>query len=319
MATLDWELDRTDGVTLVRLYVTADHPRRVRVENRLDGPVWPPRRQGEPAAGWADDAFEGRVTPDDRLVMGYATPAPPDDDPPAAIVRDEPAAATTTAVTASDRLAGVDDHRVPAADGGGGALESDAESPDGVEQTPAGVVRELGDPTVPRDAVPVPDVHDGTNAKTNGSPPAEGPDDSGGDGNAPSHDASRGVGNGSADCDPVGGDAAGGDGDGHAGGRPVDRGAGRQRASLSTDHAPVVPHPVRAWLRDVERRLDAVERRGVATVEPDETLGVAVTADGRALARVARRVETLAERAERLQVERRRHGERPRDDADGGR
>ena len=94
MVTLDWETDRTDGVTLVRLYVTAEDRRRVRIENRLDGPVWPPREEGQPAAGWDDDTFEGVVAPDHRLVAGYATPAQPAD-PPAEVVTDEPAGAET--------------------------------------------------------------------------------------------------------------------------------------------------------------------------------------------------------------------------------
>ena len=94
MVTLDWETERTDGVTLVRLYVTSEYRRRVRVENRLDGPVWPPRREGQPAAGWDGDAFEGVVTPGERLVAGYATPAQPTD-PPAEVVADDPADAET--------------------------------------------------------------------------------------------------------------------------------------------------------------------------------------------------------------------------------
>jgi hypothetical protein len=133
MVTLEWSCERTDGVTLVSLVVAADRPCRVRVENRLDGPVWPPRRRGQPAAGWDGDAFTGTVPEEGRLTVGYATPARPTD-PPAEVVSTEPA-------------------------------EPDQEDDDGepagpapaVDSTPAGVVRDLGDPVVPRDSVPLPE------------------------------------------------------------------------------------------------------------------------------------------------------------------
>jgi len=47
---------------------------RVRVENDLDGPVLPPRREGVPAAGWDEDGFTGVVPADARLGIGYACP-----------------------------------------------------------------------------------------------------------------------------------------------------------------------------------------------------------------------------------------------------
>lgn len=131
MVTLEWSCERSEGVTLVSLVVAADRPCRVRVENRLDGPVWPPRRRGQPAAGWDGDAFEGTVPAEGRLTVGYATPARPAD-PPAAVVSTAPAAG-------SDR-----------------AEDSPSSGPaPAVEPTPAGVVRDLGDPLVPRDGVPL--------------------------------------------------------------------------------------------------------------------------------------------------------------------
>jgi len=133
MVTLEWSCERSDGVTLVSLVVAADRPCRVCVENRLDGPVWPPRRRGQPATGWDGDAFAGRVPADGRLTVGYATPARPDE-PPAEVV-------STTPVERSD-----------------GAADSSAPGPaPAVESTPAGVVRDLGDPVVPRDSVPLPE------------------------------------------------------------------------------------------------------------------------------------------------------------------
>jgi hypothetical protein len=47
---------------------------RVRVENTLDGPVLPPRREGVPAAGWDEGGFTGTVPADSRLGIGYACP-----------------------------------------------------------------------------------------------------------------------------------------------------------------------------------------------------------------------------------------------------
>jgi len=80
MATLDWHLDRTGGVTLVELAVSSDTDERVRVESRLE-PVWPPRERGVPAAGWDASGFEGTVGADSRLVLGYASPAEPAEPP----------------------------------------------------------------------------------------------------------------------------------------------------------------------------------------------------------------------------------------------
>ena len=137
MVTLDWDLDRADGVTFVRAYVTARRARRVRVENRLDGPVWPPRRRGQPAAGWEDGGFEGVTAPGERLVGGYATPAPPREPPVELVVADPVDCADD-----GDATPGVTDWNasVPA-----------------VEPTPGDIVRTLGNPVVPRDAVPLAD------------------------------------------------------------------------------------------------------------------------------------------------------------------
>lgn len=121
MATLRTRCTHSDGVTLVELLATADRPERVRIENRLDGPVWPPRRRGVPAEGWTDEGFAGVVAPDDRLLLGYACPAEPAD-PPAAIAAE-----------------------VPEAEAGDGSV------------TPLEVVRALGRAAPPHDAVPDPD------------------------------------------------------------------------------------------------------------------------------------------------------------------
>ncbi|MXR50323.1 hypothetical protein GRX03_01695 [Halovenus sp. WSH3] len=113
MATLEWTCERIDGVTLVELTVTSERATRVRVESTLR-PVWPPRRQGRPAAGWDGPVFEAEVDEDERLVVGYASPAE----------RVDPPAEVTT------------------------------RPPEEEEVDPADVIRALGDGTPPRDAVP---------------------------------------------------------------------------------------------------------------------------------------------------------------------
>lgn len=75
-------------ITLVELAVESDRPQWVRVRSQCR-PVWPPRRHGEPAAGWDGASVEGVARPTDRFVAGYATPADPAD-PPARIVDTAP-------------------------------------------------------------------------------------------------------------------------------------------------------------------------------------------------------------------------------------
>lgn len=129
MVDLDWRVDARDGASLVELRVTnpSRTARRVRIANRLDGEVWPPRREGVPEAGWDDGGFEGVVAAGERRALGYASPAPAAD-PPAEVVWSERAGASA---------------------GGGDPDSSD------VEATPEGVVRSLGAARPPADAVPL--------------------------------------------------------------------------------------------------------------------------------------------------------------------
>lgn len=83
MATFEWHQSRTDGVTLVELLVTSETTTEVRIESHLT-PVWPPKQQGVPEAGWDGNSFETTVEAGDRVIIGYASPAPPDG-PPARI------------------------------------------------------------------------------------------------------------------------------------------------------------------------------------------------------------------------------------------
>lgn len=80
---LAWSVEVVDGVSLVAVTVASDLPiaRRVRVRNRLDGPVLPPRRRGVPEAGWDEEGVTRAVPPAGTLAVGYACPAPPVDPP----------------------------------------------------------------------------------------------------------------------------------------------------------------------------------------------------------------------------------------------
>ncbi|MFB6137492.1 MAG: hypothetical protein ABEJ42_04020 [Halobacteriaceae archaeon] len=142
---LECDATAVGDVTLVECTVAGgDRRRHVRVENRLDGPVWPPRRRGRPVAGWtavdggvpedwaadghrskrddaaADVAFEAVLAAGETLALGYATPAPPAD-PPVAV----------ETLATGDDVRGAD------------------------ERGPADVLAAYGDPAPPRDAVPV--------------------------------------------------------------------------------------------------------------------------------------------------------------------
>jgi hypothetical protein len=146
MVELDWQVERGAGVALVELVVRnpADAARRVRVGNRLPGPVWPPRREGVPAAGWDDGGFEGVVAARDRRALGYASPVPTDesDRNPEAVDIDtadhDPVGDPPAELVWSERA-------------GASASETDDFAD---EATPEGVVRALGDPRPPADAVP---------------------------------------------------------------------------------------------------------------------------------------------------------------------
>ncbi len=153
MLDLDCRVREVGDVTLVDAVVesAAPTPRRVRIETALEGPVWPPRRDGVPERGWDGDAFEGVVPADGRLALGFASPAAPTE-PPVFVVDHERAdpddERSATPPPANERIddctAGRADLRVPVH-----------------ERTPTGILRALGSPAPPRDAVPVPDASDG--------------------------------------------------------------------------------------------------------------------------------------------------------------
>lgn len=111
MVSLTSRTRRLDAATLVEVLVTAETPTRVRVANRLDGPVWPPRTQGVPAEGWDDDCFEGVV--DGRLVFGYATPAESADQPVELVLTEPSNGETTEEPTPATLVRSLGDRRPP--------------------------------------------------------------------------------------------------------------------------------------------------------------------------------------------------------------
>lgn len=97
MPTLSVETVRVDGVSLVRLLVSADRPHRVRIEPRFEGPVWPPRTDGRIVDRW-DETGVVLETDGGTAAAGFATPVDPaspaaeiaaaepiDEGPPAAV------------------------------------------------------------------------------------------------------------------------------------------------------------------------------------------------------------------------------------------
>lgn len=118
--TQEWTLERFGDVTLVELRLHNDGPvdRRVRVRNRLAGPVLPPRSDGVPDAGWDEEGYTGVVPAGATRALGYAAPTDDPVEPPATV-----------------------DDEGRAADGRASSPTDDA-------------VRLLGAPGPPRDAVP---------------------------------------------------------------------------------------------------------------------------------------------------------------------
>ncbi|AKU06404.1 DUF7857 domain-containing protein [Haloferax gibbonsii] len=132
----DIDVTVDDGVALVSVRVHNDAPvdRRVRLRNRLDGSVLPPRRAGVPEAGWDDEGFEGVVPAGSTVALGYAVSP----------------SSTATRDTATADLDARPEHAV-GIDVLGRADEAERAS----DSTPDDAVRTLGSARPPADAVPV--------------------------------------------------------------------------------------------------------------------------------------------------------------------
>ncbi|WP_318568314.1 hypothetical protein [Salinigranum marinum] len=119
---VDWHVSRVNETTLVTVRVenTRTHPRRVRIDNLLDGPVSPPRRRGVAERGWDDDGLTCSLAGGERMSVGYACRAPPARPPIS--VRDDPANEETTPPAVERALRSLGDHAPPRA-----ALPDDSE------------------------------------------------------------------------------------------------------------------------------------------------------------------------------------------------
>lgn len=209
MIDCDWRVHDTDGPALVAAVVenAAPAPRRIALEPRTDGTVHPPRRRGLPERGWSDDGFVGVVPAESVLALGFASTGALDDPP----------------VTVTD------DGRVPD-DAARGGRSTDAK--------PTDLLRDLGSPLPPRDAVP--DATAGPAPTPGGSTGSSSPDDAG-----PSADRRPGSSrHRPAERSAVGSSASG----------------SRQTPAADRNGAPEVPGPVTDWLDDVAARVELVER-----------------------------------------------------------
>jgi len=218
---------RYGRVTLVEVVVENDGrwPRTVRITSELDGPVWPPRTRGVPETEFDEGTISTRVGPGERRSFGFASPAEPV----------EPPVSVTSETAATD----------------------------GGDPTPADVVRVLGDPRPPRDAVPDPgNLVGGPDAagRTNRDRGTDAVDRS-----CPSTDRDERTGSDRRDRAAP------------AGTREGDEGVRRR-------HEPGPPPAVGAWLAAVERCIDD----GRAGSVPDP----------RVLRAVADRAGSLADRLE---------------------
>lgn len=142
MVSLDCAHETADGVTLVEVRLESDGRERVTLEPTHDGPIWPPRRQGVPEQGWGQDGWTGVVSAGESVALGYATPAEPAD-PPVRIADREPAPDENDAPGPRAVLRALGDPRPPrdAVEPDGGRPATGRERPD-----PAGLATEAAEP-----------------------------------------------------------------------------------------------------------------------------------------------------------------------------
>lgn len=83
MIELEATARRSGDVTVVRVTLANSRstPQTVRLESRLNGPVWPPRRDGVVDPRWEGDVWEATVRPRRCRGIGFASPAAPVDPP----------------------------------------------------------------------------------------------------------------------------------------------------------------------------------------------------------------------------------------------
>lgn len=295
MLELDWRLHDADGVTLVAVVVesTAPTPRRVRIESRLAGPVHPPRRRGHPERGWSGDGYEGLVPAEGRLTVGFASLAEPTE-PPVEIVTDERVDAGA-----------VDGPPITDAAPDGRTDLTDVWAP-----SPTDLLRELGSPAPPRDAVPdsEPVTVPPQEARDETGPAGDGlgsADESGRDPDGTDSVARAPEAPGSTIRDPEAPDSTARDPE------ATDSTASDLR-DATVRISGEVPDPVACWLTCVDARVERAERlaearelraaadevEAVGGLAGVEELLATLATDRTVLRAVARETEMLAERCD---------------------
>jgi hypothetical protein len=281
----DCTVRTTGSVALVEVRLRNPTPvaRRVRVENRLAGPVLPPRTAGVPEAGWDETGVAVVVAPHDTRALGYACPRDAGTDATDSLPADPPAA-----VVSDERASTAADNDPP----GGEHLPSRRRhAVDATDDSPVqAVVRDLGRPAPPRDAVPS-DDH-GTSAESVATPDLPTP--------RPARDAPDGTALSTVDSDALG--------------SPDHDSSDVPDHDTPDAHDDTPPPPVETWLAAVERRLAVAERLGPETSVSTATTAVGrldgrpadlparLDADSRLLADLADRLERLAARADAASV-----------------
>ncbi|SMO58682.1 DUF7857 domain-containing protein [Halorubrum cibi] len=116
---LSWTVERESGVRFVacRVHNAGAVSRCVRVRNRIDGPILPPRRSGVPEEGWDATGVTLRLEPDERRGVGFAVVGPADEsvaDPPVEIADARPIDGDEEpTVTAAAAVRSLGEHRPP--------------------------------------------------------------------------------------------------------------------------------------------------------------------------------------------------------------
>ena len=97
---VETECRRENGITLVKGAVTNTRStlHTVRLESTLDGPTWPPKRDGVVRPEWRDGVWEATIRPGDTLGIGFASSGDPR----------SPALEVTNVERADSESAGVD-------------------------------------------------------------------------------------------------------------------------------------------------------------------------------------------------------------------
>lgn len=110
---LDTDTEPFAEGTLVTVWVRNERAtdRRVRLTNRLDGPVLPPRRNKQPEPGWDREGVTIVVPAGEQVALGYACPAEPAS-PPVSVAWVE-AAEEPVRDPVADAMRRLGDHRPP--------------------------------------------------------------------------------------------------------------------------------------------------------------------------------------------------------------